>query len=205
LADDLNRRFGPLPDSRGEERPGTVHRLDRETSGVLVVARTEMALAHLQDQFRERSVQKVYLALASGCPAEIDDFTLDGALGPVPGKADRQAVLSEGGKDARTTISVERSFGTHSLLACTLHTGRRHQIRVHLAEHSLPVVGDPLYGTERQRPLPPGVPSPPRLALHAQLLGFDHPATGDRVRFEAPLPADLSPTVNALAALRDAL
>lgn len=205
LADELNAKYGPLALSRGVERPGIVHRLDRETSGVLVVARTDEVLDQLQNQFRERSVLKIYLALVSGVVTEPAGFTLDGHLDAVPGKVDRQRVVSTGGKEARTDISVEESFGTHSLLACTLHTGRRHQIRVHLAEHGLPVVGDPLYGTEKQRDLPPGVPPTPRLALHARTLAFNHPRSGERLTFESEMPGDLAPTLKALSGLRGAL
>ncbi len=202
MASQLDKRFGPLPTSRGLERPGIVHRLDRETSGVLVVARNEPTLEALQDQFRQRSVLKIYHCLASGTPLE-SEFTLDDPLGPVPGKADRQQVDRANGKEATTDVKILQTFGAHSLLACTLHTGRRHQIRVHLAARGYPVLADPLYGSEQQRPLPEGVPSTPRLALHAQALGFTHPTTRERLHFEADLPRDLQPTVDGLRNYRD--
>lgn len=204
LASQLDRRFGPLPTSRGLERPGIVHRLDRETSGVLVVARTEEALEALQDQFRRRSVLKIYQCLCSGTPLE-SEFTIDDPLGPVPGKADRQQVDQAQGKEARTDFGVLQSFGPHALLACTLHTGRRHQIRVHLAARGLPVLGDPLYGSQQQNALPDGVPAPRRLALHASKLAFVHPGSGQRMEFEAALPADFQSTVDGLQAHRDAV
>lgn len=201
LASQLDRKFGPLPTSRGLGRPGIVHRLDRETSGVLVVARTEAALEALQDQFRQRSVLKIYHCISSGTPLETE-FTLDDPIGPVAGKADRQGIDHQNGKETITDIKVLQSFGSHSLLSCTLHTGRRHQIRVHLAACGYPVLSDPLYGSERQRPLPAGVPSTPRLALHAQALGFTHPTTREPMHFEAPFPRDLQPTVDGLEATR---
>ena len=202
LASQLDRDYGPLPTSRGLERPGIVHRLDRETSGVLVVARNEPTLEALQDQFRQRSVLKVYHCIASGVPLETD-FTMDEPLGPVAGKADRQCVDHANGKDARTDVTVLQSFGSHSLLACTLHTGRRHQIRVHLAARGFPVLADPLYGSEQQRPLPEAVPSAPRLALHAQALAFTHPTSGERLHFETELPLDLQATEQGLRDYRD--
>jgi 23S rRNA pseudouridine1911/1915/1917 synthase len=202
LASQLDRKYGPLPTSRGLERPGIVHRLDRETSGVLVVARNEETLEALQDQFRQRSVLKIYHCLASGAPLETE-FTMNEPLGPVPGKADRQRVDQADGKDARTDVSVLQSFGSHSLLACTLHTGRRHQIRVHLAARGYPVLADPLYGSEQQRPLPDGIASPPRLALHAQALAFVHPTSGERLHFETDFPIDLQPTTQGLREYRD--
>ncbi len=200
MAQFLEASHGPLPRTRGEERPGVVHRLDRETSGVLVVARTEAALEALQDQFRERAVLKRYLAIVSGAPGATEPLSIDLPLGPVPGKADRQWVDHDRGKDALTLVRLERALGGHSLVDCTIHTGRRHQIRVHLAERGYPVVGDPLSGTKRQRALPAAVPRPPRLALHAAVLAFDHPRTGERLEVSAPLPPDLAGIVEALAA-----
>lgn len=186
-----------LPSFSGEERPGIVHRLDRETSGLLVVARSERAGLALQEQFRERSVEKTYLALVSHVPTE-EAFEVALALGPVPGKADRQGVCAEGeGKPAETRFARVEAFAQHALLACSPRTGRRHQIRVHLAHEGLPVVGDPLYGTKRQLPLPRGCPKP-RLLLHAWKLAFAHPEDGSPQAFEAPWPADLRALVERL-------
>lgn len=200
VAQRLAQMFDDLPTDRGGLRPGVVHRLDRETSGLLVFARNSDALQRLQDQFRARSVTKLYLALVSGVPDQTE-FTIELPIGPVRGKADRQGVDPTSGKEARTSVRLVTGFSRHALLECRIHTGRRHQIRVHLAELGLPVLGDPLYGTKRARPLPPAVPAVPRLALHASALGFDHPSTGARMEFTEPLPSDL----DALAeALRDA-
>lgn len=198
LAERLEARFGPLPRTFGEERPGIVHRLDRGTSGVLVVGRTEESMLALKRAFAAREVEKCYLALVHGVP-ERSELEVDEPIGPVPGKADRQQVRPpRGGKSARSTIALEEALGDHALVRCTLHTGRRHQLRVHLAARRLPVVGDPLYGTRERRPLPSGVPPPPRLALHAERLAFRHPTSGEPVAFRSPLPDDLRRTVEAL-------
>ena len=196
LAAHLDERFGPLPTARGDERPGIVHRLDRETSGLLVVARTDAALDALQDQFRARTVTKRYLAVVSGVP-RADELEFEGAIGPVPGTLDRQRVDPDG-KPARTDVRVLARAPQHALLECTIHTGRRHQIRVHLAEAGFPVLADPLYGTKSHRPLPRGVAPAPRLALHAGHLAFDHPVSAERASFDAPLPPDLAPLTAAL-------
>ncbi len=193
LAAVLDVKYGPLPTSRGIERPGIVHRLDRETSGVLVVARDEATLVALQDQFRSRSVEKDYLALVSGHVTE--SMRIDEPIGPVPGKSDRQQVDHADGRDAVTDIDVLESFEAHTLVSCRIHTGRRHQIRVHLAAHGYPVVGDPLYGTKRQVPLPTGQSL---LALHALRLAFDHPRTGERLAFEAPLSTEFDDALRSL-------
>ena len=188
----LDASFGPLPTDRGDERPGVVHRLDRETSGVLVVARTSESLTALQDQFRERTVTKRYFALIS-CPPREDVLVFDSPLAAVPGTLDRQRTDPDG-KPARTDVQIVARTADHALCECTIHTGRRHQIRVHLAEAGHPVVGDVLYGTKKQRPLKGSIP-PPRLALHASHLAFDHPTSGERLAFDAPLPEDLASIV----------
>ena len=191
LAELLDEEFGPLPRVFGDERPGIVHRLDRETSGVLVVGRTEQAMLGLKEAFRARRVGKTYLALVSHVPLE-EGFRIEVPIGPVPGKADRQAVRPpNGGKPAVTEVDVRERFERHALLACHPLTGRRHQIRVHLSERGLPVLGDSLYGTRSAMPLPDGVPNPGRLALHAGSLRFEHPAHKRELNFNAPVPEDL--------------
>lgn len=200
LAAELDRRFGPLPTSRGIERPGIVHRLDRETSGLLVVARTEEALDALQQQFKERAVHKTYMAIVCGVPGE-DTLRCDAPLGPVPGTMDRQGVDRERGKPAVTVVEVAARGARHALVHCTIETGRRHQIRVHLAEAGFPVLGDPLYGTKKAVPAPANVPAFERLALHAWRLGFAHPGTGEAMSFEAGPPHDLTRLSEALGLL----
>jgi 23S rRNA pseudouridine1911/1915/1917 synthase len=187
-------RFGPLPSIQGADRPGIVHRLDRETSGVIVLGRTERALLDLKRQFQERTVEKTYLALVEGEPRFESDW-IEAPLGRPAGRRDRQAVVPEGeGRPAATFWEVRERFLGFALLACTPRTGRTHQIRVHLSHAGLPIVGDRLY-RPRGRPapsLPAGAPPLARQALHAQALALDHPADRRRVRFEAPLPADLA-------------
>ncbi|MCX7619745.1 MAG: RluA family pseudouridine synthase [Acidimicrobiales bacterium] len=168
-------------------RPGVVHRLDRDTSGLLVVARSQRGYDVLVEQLRSRSVERVYLTLAWGS-VEAPAGLIDGAIGRSRRDPKRMAV-SASGKSARTEYSVERRFLDPvevTLLRCRLQTGRTHQIRVHLQSIGHPVVGDPTYDGMRQS-LPV-----PRLFLHATRLGFAHPVTGVRLEFESPLPPDLA-------------
>ncbi len=169
------------------ERPGIVHRLDRDTSGLLVVARTERARASLVAQLAARSVERRYLAVVWGHP-DADEGLVDGPIGRHPRRPTRMAVVA-GGREARTRYRVVRraeSPAPVSVLRCELETGRTHQIRVHCAAIGHPVVGDEVYGGARAA-LAFGRP-----ALHAELLGFDHPGSGERLRFERPPPEDLA-------------
>lgn len=181
------REFGVLPsvDDDGD-RPGIVHRLDRETSGLMVIARTPRALDELRRQFRERSVEKRYLALVYGSP-DVDEFEIDRALAAVPGNKDLQR-LDPAGRKAHTEVHVLERGGDFTLVECHPSTGRRHQIRVHLASVGHPIVGDKLYrpqgSVERVR-------SVSHQALHAQILAFDQPEDGSRVRYEVPPPQDI--------------
>ena len=199
VSDLVQARIGPLPETLGRRRPGVVHRLDRDTSGLLVLGRTSEALLDLQGQFRERSVEKTYLAIVHGVPSE-EALELTGALGPVEPNADRQCVdPPEGGKPAETRVRLLERLGDYSLLECRPRTGRRHQIRVHLATAGLPIVGDRIYGPEAE-----DTSASPRLlegptfigglrrhALHAAELTIVHPATRERVTFRSELPADM--------------
>lgn len=190
LATLLDERFGPLPDLRGDHRPGIVHRLDRETSGVMIVARRARAMRHLLDAFAERRVAKTYLALVHGEPPE-DAFVIDDPLEPEPGHVDRQRVArSDEGKSAKTRVRVLERFGSFSLLECRPTTGRRHQIRVHLQSRGHVIVDDRLYGSSL-RDAPPGAPWPLRHMLHAWAIELEHPFERERVRYEAPIPGDL--------------
>jgi 23S rRNA pseudouridine1911/1915/1917 synthase len=190
----------------GGDRLGLVHRLDRETSGCLVVARTGPALASLQAQFQGRTVEKAYLALVHGRLP--DDGLLETPYGRHP--RDRKRFTSrEGSRRALTAWRVTERFGDRATLAeVTLHTGRTHQIRVHLSEAGHPVLADATYGgVRREARLAPSDPlrlaaaAVGRQALHAWKLAFRHPRTGRLRRFEAPLPADLAA---AIAILRQA-
>jgi 23S rRNA pseudouridine1911/1915/1917 synthase len=186
-------------------RLGLVHRLDKDTSGCLVVAKTDAALQALQAQWKARTVEKVYLALCHGELAA--QGRLDTPYGRHPRDRTRWSGRVRAARRAVTTWAVRERFGRRATLAeVTLHTGRTHQIRVHLAEAGHPLLGDASYGgTRREARLPAGDPlrraaeALARQALHATRLAFDHPRTGERLAFVAPVPADLE---RALAALR---
>jgi 23S rRNA pseudouridine1911/1915/1917 synthase len=193
LANALAYRFQQLPGR--EVRPGIVHRLDRDTSGLLVVAKTETALENLSDQFRDRTVFKSYVALVHGRMAA-DSGKIDQPLARDRSNRTRMAVV-RGGRNALTLYRVRQRFERFTLLDVELKTGRTHQIRVHLAWLKHPVVADETYGGGRdntiQDPqLRARVRNLKRHFLHAEKLGFKHPATNEFVKFESPLPAELS-------------
>lgn len=189
LVDALRAADVPLAPAGGQERPGIVHRLDRDTSGLLVVASTDAAHAGLVEQLRERSVQRRYLALVRGTPPARG--TVDAPIGRDPSDRQRFACVP-GGKPARThfTTIATRRVGEHdvAVLACRLETGRTHQIRVHLRAIDHPVLGDPRYGGDGAAAELLGVP---RVALHAARLAFTHPVLGTPVDVVEPPPEDL--------------
>ena len=185
----------------GEKRPGIVHRLDKDTSGVMVVAKTERALQILSQTFADRDLDRSYIALAWGLPSPLEG-EIDAVIGRHPVDRKRMAVL-EGrdaarGKHAITRYGIARGYGTGcSLLRCKLMTGRTHQIRVHLAHKGNPLVGDPVYlkripaaARSLSAPVRNALLAFPRQALHAASLGFRHPITGQDLAFETPLPED---------------
>jgi 23S rRNA pseudouridine1911/1915/1917 synthase len=183
-----------------------VHRLDRDTSGVMVVAKTEPALATLSAAFAARDIERTYKALVWGLMAP-PEGEIEGAIGRDPKDRKRMALVAKGGKAALTRYRTARVFhAAVSLLECRLATGRTHQIRVHLAAGGHPVVGDPVY-IRRIPAVSRALPEPqrglcldfPRQALHAAVLGFRHPASGEMLRFETPLPADFQDLVRQLA------
>jgi len=197
---------GREPEGRVSPRQyALVHRLDKDTSGCLVVAKTDAALAALQAQWKGRTVEKTYLALCHG--ALPPEGTLDTPYGRHPRDRTRFTGRLASGRRAVTAWRTREAFGEEATLAeVTLHTGRTHQIRVHLAEAGHPLLGDAVYGgTRREARLPAqsavrrAAEAVGRQALHAARLAFDHPRTGKRVAFEAPLPADFR---RALAILR---
>jgi 23S rRNA pseudouridine1911/1915/1917 synthase len=171
-----------------EERPGLVHRLDQDTSGVMVVARTPQAFTSLQDQFRRRVVWKTYLALAWG-RVTATEGKLSWPLGRHPKEGSRISIRARSPKKAETFFQVQRAFHDTTLLEVKPVTGRTHQIRVHLAAAGHPVVGDPVYGRKRE---PRAFP---RIFLHAHTLSFLHPSTGERLTFASPLPPDLETVI----------
>jgi 23S rRNA pseudouridine1911/1915/1917 synthase len=185
----------------GQERPGIVHRLDRGTSGVLVVAKTDRAHRALAQQFHDRQVGKEYLALVWGKMRA--GAQLDRPIGRDPRHRQKMSSRARRARPAVTTVMEAESLGGVSFVRVQIGTGRTHQIRVHLSEAGHPVVGDALYGGGR-RSVPPRLAAVAKLArpfLHAARLTFTHPVSGRSLSFEAPLPADLA---GVLAALRRA-
>jgi 23S rRNA pseudouridine1911/1915/1917 synthase len=182
----------------GVRRPGIVHRLDKDTSGLLVVAKTEPAHRALSRDFAGRRIERAYSAFVWGVPVPTAG-EISGNIGRSPRNRKKMAVVGESrGKPAVTRYRVERRFRDHAaLIECRLLTGRTHQIRVHLAHSGHPLIGDPVYGTRAGRavarlgPAGEAIAGFPRQALHARLLGFVHPATGEKLAFESPLPPDI--------------
>jgi 23S rRNA pseudouridine1911/1915/1917 synthase len=198
----------------GELRPGIVHRLDKDTSGLLVAAKTERAMASLAKQFANHTIERAYHAVVWGSP-RLGDGVIEGQIGRNPFDRKRMAVLRGGGKLARTRYRVVERFGPDarpfaSLVECRLETGRTHQIRVHLTHLGHPLIGDPSYGRARQAPRPK-TPAETvafavaagfsRQALHAYVLGFQHPTLHKTMRFESPWPSDFAVLVEALRGL----
>jgi len=186
----------------GVARPGIVHRLDKDTSGVMVAAKSDRAHAGLSALFATHDIERTYIALTRGMPMPREG-RIETLIGRSHGDRKKMAVLKSGGRKAVTDYIVERTFGTPSKIgtappaarvACTLHTGRTHQIRVHMASKGAPILSDAVYGS--------GSPAAPvraavseagltRQALHAAVLGFVHPVTGETLRFETDPPADM--------------
>ncbi len=214
----LHHFGGNLSGVGGVKRPGIVHRIDKETSGLLVVAKSDAAHHGLARQFHDHDIERCYLAICHGVP-DAADPRLRGVPGVSfePGstvkittmltrhKTDRQrqAVVFQGGRHAVTRLNVLEAFGRHAaLLECRLETGRTHQIRVHAAHVGHALIGDPVYGGRRK--LPKGVPGADaardfgRQALHARSLGFTHPVSGARCHFDSEPPSDFAALLNAL-------
>lgn len=214
----LHHFGGALSGVGGEKRPGIVHRIDKDTSGLLVVAKSDAAHHGLAEQFAAHTARRTYRALCHGVP-DAGNPRLRGTRGVsfetggtikitthlARHKTDRQrqAVLFEGGRHAVTRLSLERSFGTYAAeILCRLETGRTHQIRVHAAHIGHALIGDPVYGGRRK--LPAGVPGAEsaqtfeRQALHAETLGFRHPVTGEVLDFTVPPPSDFKDLQKAL-------
>jgi len=192
----------------GEFRPGIVHRLDRNTTGVMVVAKNDSAQFALSKQFRERTVQKSYLAVVHGRP-ELDADRIKASLGVHPRVREKYAVRPENGKEAVTFYEVLEEFRGYCLLRLVLKTGRTHQIRVHLSHIKHPVAGDDMYGGKvvypwQLRDDAPALEEPVlnRPALHSHILGFRHPGSGELVSFEAPPAQDMERFLDMLRRYR---
>lgn len=170
------------------ERPGIVHRLDKETSGLIVVAKTDLAHHALAKDFSERTIKKRYLALVSGVP-KVRSGTCMGSIGRHPTYRTKMSVQSKG-REAHTDWKVLETFGEKaSLVECAIHTGRTHQIRVHMQNLGFPLLGDQLYGFHYNRFKDVSID---RIFLHATYLSFTHPASGKSLEFSLPLPKDFS-------------
>jgi 23S rRNA pseudouridine1911/1915/1917 synthase len=180
----------------GRQRPGIVHRLDKQTSGAMVVAKNDATHQELSRQFADREITKIYLTLVTGVFRR-KRGSIDASIGRHPVHRKKMAVNPERGRTARTDYRVLQSEGGVSLVECTLHSGRTHQIRVHLHHLGHPVLGDNLYGRNRQM-------AAPRQMLHSWKLGFTHPRSGQRVLFEAPLPPDFQAALASVAAKKPA-
>lgn len=193
----------------GVARPGIVHRIDKDTSGLLVVAKTEPAHVALSSQFAKHSIERAYQAIVWGGPNP-SAGTIEGDIGRSPADRKKMAVVRHG-KRAVTHYQVLRRFGHSptspldpiaSLVECRLETGRTHQIRVHLTDKGHPLLGDATYSRSRRRSgLPEAITEFPRQALHAAVLGFVHPATREPMNFSSPTPPDMAELITALEAL----
>lgn len=190
LVNALLYRCPDLKGIGGALRPGIVHRLDMDTSGVMVVAKTERALRALAETFAAHALTKRYVAIVHGAPTS--EGTLDNLIGRSPSNRQKMAVVPRNGRRAVTHWRVQTALPDGlSFVECRIETGRTHQIRVHLASLGSPIAGDAFYGKpalDRRLPVPPK-----RQLLHARLLELPHPVTGEPLRFEAPLPEDFKP------------
>jgi 23S rRNA pseudouridine1911/1915/1917 synthase len=207
LVNALQFHYDSLSTVAGEHRPGIVHRLDRDTTGLLIVARDDVAHRKLASQFEQRTIQKEYLAIVVGAPERDSDY-IEKTLGIHPTSREKIAIRlpEDGGKEAVTFYQVVDRFRGYALVRCRPLTGRTHQIRVHLAHIGHPIVADKAYSGRDRLTLSDllGHPSDAdcvlmdRQALHAHTLRFSHPVTGQFLEFVAPLPLDMTRTVQAL-------
>jgi 23S rRNA pseudouridine1911/1915/1917 synthase len=189
----LNGLLGRDPKARGTSRAGIVHRLDKDTTGAIAVAKTEQAFIHLQNQFKTKTARRTYLGMVYGAP-KADSGTVDQPIGRHPRDRQKQAIVAveQGGRSAITHWTVKERIGSFTLMQFELDTGRTHQIRVHAAHMGHPVVGDPLYSPGRK---PPKVNLPGQ-ALHAWRLRLIHPVTEDWIEAIAPVPETLTKLVD---------
>src|SRR5262245_39181277 len=189
LVNALLHQCSTLSGIGGKERPGIVHRLDKETSGCLVAAKNDVAHRELSKQFTVRTVEKIYLALVAGKLRQ-ETSVIQNTIGRHPVHRQRMSVSSPRGRAAKTEYRVLRSSEQASLVECKLHSGRTHQVRVHLHHLGHPVLGDKIYAPRLSRDFP-------RQMLHAWKLGFRRPRSGEWMNFEAPLPDDFRQAIEA--------
>jgi 23S rRNA pseudouridine1911/1915/1917 synthase len=202
----LHHCEGSLSGVGGVKRPGIVHRIDKDTSGLLVAAKNDLAHAGLAEQFAEHSIERAYLALCWGVPMPRHG-SIEGQIGRHPIDRKKMAVVKGGGKYALTRYRTLRAFGDFaSLVECRLATGRTHQIRVHMTSIGHPLIGDPVYGKgSKKTPAPASartlLAAFRRQALHAKILGFKHPRTLESLHFESEIPRDFKDLINSLESL----
>ena len=198
----LHHCAGQLSGVGGVARPGIVHRIDKDTSGLIVAAKHDKAHEGLAKQFAAHSIDRRYLALATGRPIP-PNGTVNAALGRSSTNRKKMAVVAEGrGKHAITHYRTIEPLKNATLVECRLETGRTHQVRVHMAHIGHPLIGDPLYGRKRKlKQMGPNESEFARQALHAATLGFIHPISGEKMRFESPIPADMQELLSELFVL----
>jgi len=195
LVHGLLHRCSKLSGINGELRPGIVHRLDQDTSGVMVVAKNDLAHRSLVRQFADRKVRKMYVAVVHGVP-QTEQGRINAPVGRHPVQRKKMAVTPTSGREAVTDWKLLEKFGdSFSFLELRPHTGRTHQIRVHLAHLHCPIVNDPVYGRKKHDPL---LPADKRLCLHAKSLSFIHPTTGEALTFAAAIPEDMEEVLRQL-------
>ncbi|MFA5183395.1 MAG: RluA family pseudouridine synthase [Syntrophales bacterium] len=196
LVNALLHHCGQLATLGAPLRPGIVHRLDKDTSGVIVIAKTDLAYRSLTKQIKDRTVEKTYLALVHGIPAA-KEGTIEANIGRHPVNRQKMTVLDPAGstrsREAISHYRVIKELGKYALLEVKIKTGRTHQIRVHLSHLKHPIVGDQVYGKKNEELKAEGQ------LLHAYKLKFDHPRTGARVEFEAPMPAEMAEILKNLS------
>jgi 23S rRNA pseudouridine1911/1915/1917 synthase len=195
----LHHCKGSLSGIGGVERPGIVHRIDKDTSGLLVVAKTDKAHEGLAKLFADHDIDRQYFAIVSGVPAPPAGI-IRTQIGRSPNNRLRMAVLPDGkGKHAVTHFKIEEAFKSTALVSCTLETGRTHQVRVHMAHIGHPLIGDPVYANRQKAyRIGPNDSIFDRQALHAASLGFIHPITGEKLYFSCNLPADMQELLTQL-------
>ena len=191
LVNALLAHCSDLSGINGVIRPGIVHRLDKETSGAMLVAKTDLAHVSLAEQIRSHSAGRIYLAVVYG-NLVADAGKIEGAIGRHPKDRKKMAVVRQLGKPAVTHFQVVERLGRYTVVSCRLETGRTHQIRVHMASIGHPLVGDPKYGPAKTEP---GIKGQ---ALHSSEIHFTHPRTGETMTFSAPLPQDMKDLIERL-------
>lgn len=176
----------------GVMRPGIVHRIDKDTSGLLMVAKNDLAHEHLVEQLKNKETKRRYLAIVNGVMPH-DKGTIDAPIGRNPEDRQSMIVTDKNSKEAVTHFQVMERFTNHTLVSCELETGRTHQIRVHMRYIGFPIINDPKYGQRKKQDFPID-----GQALHAELLGFTHPRTKEMLTFQAPLPEDMEACLEQL-------